>query len=248
MIKHNLNGRSYGLLFGSFVCVCLLHAPAHANRRRGPTGAQRAVVVDERLAALRAEPSLTAPLVERLGRGRAVAITGTRQTSDGVSFYRVAVTRRTRGWLQVESVVAPARAHEDERLLHLLQGSEDFDRIARARIFLDEFPRSPLRPAVLLLFGAEAEAAAVRLSRDAGRHLKEPELRAGGAPLRSYFLNFNELDRYRRQGIAFTFDETTKQFHYDGASWREILRRYPQSTEAAEARQRLAALAVKVTR
>ena len=248
MIKHNLNGRSYGLLFVSFVCVCLLHAPAHANRRRGPTGAQRAVVVDERLAALRAEPSLTAPLVQRLGRGRAVAITGTRQTSDGVSFYRVAVTRRTRGWLQVESVVAPARAHEDERLLHLLQGSEDFDRIARARIFLDEFPRSPLRPAVLLLFGAEAEAAAVRLSRDAGRHLKEPELRAGGAPLRSYFLNFNELDRYRRQGIAFTFDETTKQFHYDGASWREILRRYPQSTEAAEARQRLAALAVKVTR
>ena len=71
--------------------------------------------------------------------------------------------------------------------------------------------------------------------------MKESELRAGGAPLRSYFLNFNELDRYRRQGIAFTFDEATKQFHYDGASWRELLRRFPRSPEAAEARKRLEA-------
>jgi hypothetical protein len=211
-----------------------------------PPGGQRAIVVDERLAALRAEPSLTAPLVQRLGRGRLVALVGApRRTEDGVSFYRVAVTRRTRGWLQVESVVAPARAREDERLLRLIQGSEDFDRIARARIFLDEFPHSPLRPTVLLLFGVEAEDVATRLSRDAGRRLKESELRATGAPLRSYFLNFNELDRYRRQGITFTFDEIARQFHYDGASWRELVRRYPRSAEATEARQRLAARSAK---
>src|SRR5205085_7650333 len=205
-------------------------------------GAKRAVVVDERLSALRSEPSLTAPLVQRLGRGRAVTIVGTRQANDGVSFYRVAVTRRTRGWLQADSLVAPARAHDDERLLHLIQGSDDFDRIARARIFLDEFPRSPLRPAVLLLYGTEAEEAAARLSHDAVRRLKEPELRAGGAPLHSYFLNFNELDRYQRQGIAFTFDQMTKQFHYDGASWRELVRRYPRSPEAPQARAHLATL------
>lgn len=48
------------------------------------------------------------------------------------------------------------------------------------------------------------------------------------------------LDRFRRQGIVFVFDRATKQFHYDGASWREIVRRYPQSNEAAEARKRLA--------
>jgi hypothetical protein len=218
---------------------CMFVVPVAANKRRVPAGGQRAVVVDERLAALREEPSLSAPLVQRLGRGRLVAVVGAARAGDGVNFYRVAVTRRTRGWLQVESVVAPARAHEDERLLRLIQGSEDFDRITRARIFLDEFPRSPLRPIVLLLFGVEAEEAAARLSRDAGRRLKETELRAGGAPLRSYFLNFNELDRYRRQGVAFTFDETTRQFHYDGASWRELLRRYPRSPEAAEARKRL---------
>lgn len=228
--------------------VCVFVMPVAANKRRVPAGGQRAVVVDERLAALREEPSLTAPLVQRLGRGRLVAILGAPRAGDGVNFYRVAVTRRTRGWLQVESVVAPARAREDERLLHLIQGSEDFDRIARARIFLDEFPRSPLRPAVLLLYGAEAEEAAARLSRDAGRRLKETELRAGGAPLHSYFLNFNELDRYRRQGVAFTFDATTKQFHYDGASWREILRRYPRSREATEAREHLSALTPAASR
>jgi hypothetical protein len=27
--------------------------------------------------------------------------------------------------------------------------------------------------------------------------------------------------------------------HYDSASWREIVRRYPRSTEASQARQRL---------
>ena len=243
MAAHISRRRLLRLSLASLALGCLCVAPVRANKRRVPPGGQRAVVVDERLAALREAPSLRAPLVQRLGRGRLVAVMGApHSTGEGVSFYRVAVTRRTRGWLQVESVVAPARAHEDERLWRLIQGSEDFDRLARARIFLDEFPRSPLRPAVLLLFGAEAEAAAARLSRDASRRLKESELRAAGAPLHSYFLNFNELDRYRRQGIIFTFDETARQFHYDGASWREILRRYPRSPEATEASKRLATL------
>ena len=52
----------------------------------------------------------------------------------------------------------------------------------------------------------------------------------------------NGLDRYNRQSVTFTFDRATKQFHYDGAAWREILRKYPDSPEAAEAKQRLATL------
>jgi len=35
---------------------------------------------------------------------------------------------------------------------------------------------------------------------------------------------------------------TTKKFSYDGAAWREILKRYPNSPEAAEARKHLDAL------
>ncbi|HEX8178583.1 MAG TPA: hypothetical protein VF525_03475 [Pyrinomonadaceae bacterium] len=221
-------------------CICATALPAAANKRRAPTGGQRAVVVDERLAALRADPSLTAPLVQRLGRGRAVAIVGGRRAGDGVDFYHVAVTRRTRGWLQSDSVVAPARTREDERLLRLIEASADFERIARARIFLDEFPRSALRPAVLLLYGAAAEEAALKLSRDAARRLAEEKLPVAGPPAHSYYLNYNGLDRYRRQGITFTFEQPTKQFRYDGASWRELLRRYPRSPEAGEARRRLA--------
>jgi hypothetical protein len=222
-----------------------LVADAYPQRKRRAlaAGGQQAVVVDERLAALRDAPGLTANLVQRLGRGRVVAIVGARRAGGGLHFYRVAVTRRTRGWLQAEAVAAPARAGDDEKLLSLIRGSEEFDRIARARIFLDNFPRSPLRPAVLLLFGDEAEQAAAKLSRDAARRLDEREMAAGGAPLESYFLNFNELDRFNRVGVKFVFDKAAKRFHYDGAAWREILGRHARSPEAAQARQRLDALA-----
>ncbi|HEY0084027.1 MAG TPA: hypothetical protein VGB61_14715 [Pyrinomonadaceae bacterium] len=205
-------------------------------------GGSHAVVVDERLAALRDAPRLTARLVQRLGRGRAVSITGSRRGEHGLNFYRVAVTRRTRGWLQADAVLSPTRAGDDEKLVSLIRGSEEFDRIARARIFLDNFTRSPLRPAVLLLFGDEAEQAAAKLSRDAARRLDEREMTAGGAPLESYFLNFNELDRYNKQGVTFVFERAAKRFRYDGESWREILRRHPRSPEAAQARLRLDAL------
>ncbi|HKR02675.1 MAG TPA: hypothetical protein VJT09_18495 [Pyrinomonadaceae bacterium] len=220
----------------------LANASIMAQQRRAPEGGQRAVVVDERLAALRDAPDLSANLLQRMSRGRAVAIRGARRSPDGVTFYRVSVTRRTGGWIQSEAVVSLGRPRDDERLWRLLQNSEDFDRIVRARIFLDVFQRSPLRPAVLMFYGEAAEKAAAKLSREAARRLDEKEMTAGGAPVFSYFLNYNGLDRYRRQGITFVFDRATKQFHYDGASWREIIRRYPRSAEAEEARKRLDAL------
>lgn len=196
------------------------------------------IVVDERLAVLRAGPQFSAAFVRRVGRGRIVAILETQRTREGVIFYRVAVTRRTRGWLQREAVVTPARAGDDARLLELIRASRYFDRIARARIFLDAFPRSPHRPAVLLILGEEAEKAAVKLSQDAARRLDPEELQATGASLAAYFLNYNGLDRYRRQGIAFRFDSQTRQFQYDGAAWRELIRRHRGSAEAAIVRQR----------
>lgn len=237
--------QSYKLIFALLVCVCALGVPAQANKRRAPAGGQRAIVVDERLAALRAEPSLTAPLVQRLGRGRLVAVMGAPRVRDGISFYRVAVTSRTRGWLQADSLVTSLRAHDDARLLRLIQASDDFERIARARIFLDEFPRSPLRPTVLLLMGTEAEAAATQLSRDAARRLPETKLPTDGAPLHSYLLNYNGLDRFNRVGVGFVLDHATKRFQYDGEAWRELVRRYPHSPEAEQARARLRTVAVR---
>jgi len=218
------------------------------QKPRIPSGGRVAVVVDERLSALRAAPGLSARLVQRLSRGRFVAIVGAQRSAEGLTYYNVKVSRRRRGWLQAGAVVSLSQAAADDGLLSLLRGSEDFDLIARARIFLDAFPRSSLRPIVLRLYAEAAEEAATRLSRDASRRLNHNEMLAGGAPEFSYFMNFNGLDRYNRQGIKFTFDAGAKRFHYDGAAWREILRRYPRSIEASEARKRLQELKAAIGR
>ncbi|HEX8491771.1 MAG TPA: SH3 domain-containing protein [Pyrinomonadaceae bacterium] len=217
---------------------------AATGGQRAAIGGQRAVVVDERLAALREAPELSARLLQRMSRGRKVSIIGSRRASDDLTFYRVMLTKRTGGWVQSEAVISTIRKDDDERLLRLIRGSEDFDRLARAHIFLDLFPKSPLRPTVLMLYAEAAEEAAGRLSRDAMRRLDAHEMKAGGAPDYSYYLNYSGLDRYNRQGVSFVFDRTAKRFYYDGAAWREIVRRYPQSAEAEAARKRLEALAL----
>lgn len=230
----------------TMACVILLLLETTAlARRRPPPGGRVAVVVDERLSALRASPEFAGVLLRRIGRGGLVAIRGERRTREGITFYRVNVSSRTSGWIQREAVVTPSRAGDDERLLRLIRGSEDFDRIARARIFLDNFRLSALRPQVLLLYAEAAEAAASRLSHDAGRRLDEKEMNASGAPLFTYFMNFNGLDRYNRQGITFAFDAREKKFLYDGEGWQELVHRYPDSAEAVEARKRLQALVVR---
>lgn len=196
------------------------------------------MVVDERLSALRTAPDLHGKLVRRLGRGRQVAVIGERRTSDGLVYFRVRVTIRTVGWIQREAVVLPRRG-EDERLWRLIKEAEEFDRIVRARIFLETFPRSPFRPAVLLLLADSAEEVAKKISREAARKLPLDKMQASDAPDFSYFLNYSGLDRYNRQGVKFIFDRNQQTFHYDGFALREILRRYPNSPEAAEARKRI---------
>jgi hypothetical protein len=207
-----------------------------AQKRKPPSGGRLAVVVDERLAALRATPQLNGKLVRRLARGRMVAIRSAKTTSDGITFLLVNVTSRTHGWIQREAVASASRVDDDRRLLNLIQRSEDFDRIARARIFLDHFPRSALRPDVLLLLGDSAEEVAGTLSNTAARRMNDV---VGEAPEFSYYLNYTGLDRYNRQRVGFVFDKSGKRFHYDGAAWRELIRGYPKTPQAAEARKRL---------
>ncbi len=243
MRTNTSTNRALWLFSSAILFIVFQSTAAPAQKHRIPSGGRVAIVIDERLSALRAAPNLSARLDQRLGRGRFVAVIGTERSQDGLTFYQVKVSRRKRGWVQSNALVSPARKADDERLLRLIRGSEDFDLIARARIFLDTFPQSSLRPAVLLIYGNAAEEAGSRLTRDAGRRLNNGEMIAGGAPEFSYFMNFNELDRYNRQGIRYLFDPATKQFHYDGAAWREIVRRYPHSPEAIEARKRLGAAA-----
>ena len=114
-----------------------------AQKPRVPPGGHLAVVADERLAALRTTPDMSARLLRRLGRGRFVSIRGSSRNRDGLLFYQVAVNRRTTGWLLSDAVVSSWRLGDDERLVRLLAGADEFDRVARAKIFLDLFPRSP---------------------------------------------------------------------------------------------------------
>jgi hypothetical protein len=232
---HSLRNSMTAVLF---ISLAFLSANSFA-KRRVPAGGRVAIVVDERLSALRATPELSGMLMRRISRGALVAIKGEKRSRDGVVFLRVNVTSRTSGWLQRDAVVSQARAGDDARLLRLIKGSDDFDLIARARIFLDNFPSSALRPEVLMIYSEAAEEIAGRLSREARRRLSDKEMEAGGAPLHSYFLNYNGLDRYNRQRITFLFDAREKGLRYDGEGWQELVHRYPRSPQAREARKRL---------
>ena len=222
------------------------------NRRRvpktkNPVAAKTpttAIVVDERLSVLRVEPGFSAKPVQRMRSGRIVTISGSRD-ADGVTFYRINAAPNY-GWVQAEAVFAKFRRGDDARLAKLVQSSKGFEQIERAAIFLETYTDSSLRPAILLLLGDLMEETALKLSGEATRKLDRREMAASGAPLHSFYLNYVPLDRYRRTGINFVFNSNTKLFHYDGAGWREIIKKFPQSAEAVEAKKRIDSLNEKM--
>lgn len=246
--------RSIFSLFFFTLLVFVFDAPAQQRRRIPPRSkpaaaaatkpSNAAVVVDERLSVLRSEPGFSARVVQRMRRGRTVTISGAREV-DGATFYRINAAPNY-GWVQAEAVAGRFKRGDDARLAKLVQSSEDFEQIERAAIFLEIFSDSPLRPAILLLMGDLMEETALRLSTEATRRLDRREMAASGAPLHSFYLNYVSLDRYRRLGVNFTFNTNTKSFHYDGANWREIVKKYPQSAEAFEAQKRLDSLKEKM--
>jgi hypothetical protein len=250
--------RSSFSLFLLFIVV-VLSAPATAQRRiRKPiqkivapsivknreTGAT-AVVIDETLSVLRDKPSLFAEPIQRMRRGRKLIIKGVAE-ADGVKFYKVAAPPSSFGWVQADAVFGAFRPADEERLARLVQAAEGFDQIEIAEEFFGLYPKSQFRAPILLLFGDLLEEVAAKLSKDSNNRLARREMAASGAPLHSYFLNFVSLDRYRKLGIVFLFNSATKSFHYDGASWREIVQKYATSSEAAEAQKRLASLTEKM--
>jgi hypothetical protein len=216
-----------------------------AAAQRNPEIGQQAIVIDDTLSVLREKPSLFSPSFHRMHRGRKVQILGVAE-ADGVKFFRVSSPPSDNGWIQSEAVFGKFRPGDDERLARLVQASDGFDQIEVATEFFNLYPDSKFRPSILLLFGDVLEEVAATLSRDATKRLKRGEMAATGAPLHSYYLNFVMLDRYRKIGILFVFDSGTKLFHYDGESWKEILKKFPKSAEASEAQKRLDALKAKM--
>lgn len=213
--------------------------------QKAPEIGQSAVIVDETLSVLRVKPSLFSESIHRMSRGRKVQIVGVAE-ADGVKFFRVVVPPKNFGWVQSDAVFGKFRPADEERLARLVQASDGFDQIEIATQFFELYPTSRFRPSVLLLFGDLLEEAAAKLSKDANSRLSRKEMAASAAPMHSYYLNFNMLDRYRKLGIIFLFNPADKRYHYDGASWKEIVAKFPSSAEAAEAQKRLDTLKIKM--
>ena len=215
-----------------------------AVKKSGEVG-NTAVVIDETLSVLRVSPSLFANSVQRMRRGRRVQILGVAE-ADGVKFYKVTAPPTNYGWVQADAVFGKFRPGDEERLARLVQAQEGFEQIETATEFFNLYPNSRFRPSILLLFGDLLEEVAAKLSKDASNKLKRAEMAASAAPLHSYFLNYVSLDRYRKLGVVFLFNSTARQFHYDGARWKEIVTKFAASPEAAEAQKRLDALKAKM--
>src|ERR1041384_6702010 len=113
---------SHILAVAALVLFGAIAPRAFAQKKRVPPGGNIAVVADERLAALRASPTLNARLIRRLSRGRFVSVRTTRRNGEGVLFSHVVVTRRTSGWVQSEALVMTGREGDDARLAHLIDG------------------------------------------------------------------------------------------------------------------------------
>ena len=225
-----------------------VHSTGASGSRAGRSAemGQQAVVVDETLAVLRGTPSLFAPPLHRISRGRHVQILGVTD-ADGVKFYKVAVPPTSTGWVQSDALFGKFRAGDEKRLFELVQALDGFDQIEAAAEFFQLYPTSQFKPAILLLFGDLLEDLAVnKLSKEANSRLKRAEMAATGAPLHSYFLNFVSLDRYRKLGITFLFNPADRKYHYNGESWREIVARFPSASETAEAKKRLDSLSAKI--
>jgi hypothetical protein len=183
--------------------VLLAPLPARAG------GWPRAYVVDGRLAALRAGPDLAAPVRKRLRVGRAVAIVGSTRDRDGFVWARVAVTRRTRGWLLAGAVASPGDRTGEARLAARIAEAQGIARAELARLALDRFAR--LRPVAAAAMAEEAADAAERLTRTAAGRFGALDA-ASPAEVRALMLSDPALDRYSRLGITFEVDAAARRY------------------------------------
>lgn len=232
----------------SFLFVSAAAQTFTIKKRKKNISGQRAIVYDERLSALRAQPDVKALLLARLHREREVGIIGApKSTNGGPRFYPVSVSRNVRGWVIAEALARPQRGQDASRMMNLITDTkDDFTRARLARLCADEYRGTANAPQALLILGQAAEQASNKLSRDARRRVGEAEEEPQqNLSQRAYLLNYVGLDRYNKIGITFDYDEANEKLIYDGAAYREILKKYPRSPEVAKAREQLAQLKQK---
>lgn len=138
-----------------------------------------------------------------------IAIVERARLVDGIAWVRVAVTRRTRGWVPVLAIASTGDVEGERRLAGRLETTRGFARLELARLAIDRFPR--LRAAARLAFDEEAEDAATLLSRRAISRFAD----ARGVSLETLHTRMlldPLLDRYVRLGVRFEADPGTLQY------------------------------------
>lgn len=227
-------------------CSCFFFAfglahllmPAVQAQSEKPLVIRTGIVFDERVAALRTKPDVHALIVQRLRRGHRVYVLRGRVDPSG-KYVRVAITRRTRGWIYLEAVAFPSQPDDAAKILRLAEAAEDVERLTLCRLMVTHFRSSPLVPEALCLLAGEAERVAGKILKRAQRRLESAGMVNPSIPTTDYFLNEVALDRYNKLGVGFTFDEQSGSYRYDCQAWREILRAFPRSSQAVTARARL---------
>lgn len=244
------------LNFWSYALMTLLLALPVAAEAQSATAARSAVesgvtadaprfikafVADDRLSVVRKGPDLRSQVVQRLRLRRPVFIMASSISRAGEpKFYRVAVTRRTRGWIHSAAVAVPGRAGEDRRVLQLAEKAADgLDRIALCLLLTESFRNSPLVPQALLMLAAEAERSVSALSKRVAKRVAAVDAGTANASQRDYYLSDASLDRLSKLRVSFDFDEAAGEYIYDGAAYRAIIKRFPASDAAKIARERL---------
>ena len=198
---------------------------------------RRAFVIDDGLSALRKSPKTTSTCLRRLRVGRKIFIISSIKNQHGIKYYYIAVTRRTRGFIDAAAIISPSQAGDDARLMRLIEASKGVEKIILAQILVNNFPKSRFCPDALLAEGEAAEKIALELSKKISRRLPEQLDKELG--LERYLLNNPALDKYSRLGINFYVDEKESLYFYDGAVYKQILNRYPRSLAASRAKEKL---------
>lgn len=196
------------VLIGLLLVLAFLLAGARPATA-GYANWRRAYVVDAGLATLRADPGFSAKLLKRLRHGRMVAIVERAREADGIAWVRVAVTRRTRGWIPVSAIASPRDRNGERELAGRLATTTGFARLELARLALDRFPS--LRSAGAAAFAEEADRAAALLTKRAARRF-EHQGNLTAAELRTRMLLDPLLDRYVRLGVRFEADPGALQY------------------------------------
>ncbi len=181
------------------ILMCLLlPAIAFAKEPWNSDGSFRVYyVVDRGLSALRALPMPQSLCKRRLGIGRKVYVERCFSTAYG-RYCKVAVTRRTRGYILADALINTQRGQE-RRLLEMALRATGKERLTLLWLCRQLFPKTA---DLDRLFAEEATKAASLLDKN----IRKSNTLQSSVDMRSYLLNSRFLDGYSRMGIFFYLD------------------------------------------